>query len=429
MKTALAFGGLAMIVVAGPALALPEIVPQAIREPVVLAAAVAALVLAVGLVGQRPFSYLLGAVAVAALVAWWRQPGTDSALAHLAGLALGALMFGFVTIWCRTDHRLWAVLTLFNGGSAVLLALGLAGSTIRKDFLPTSLIDWIPQIALGLPGLEVLGRVGPNALGGTALMIAPLGLALGFARRNAADCPTWLRVAGLASGLAATFVLVVTQSRSAWLGAWLAAVIVALRLRAWRPRLWPAGLAVGVPIVIMVTVGLMQPDWRERMLTSAQASSIQRLTIWRQAVEMVHDSPWFGVGLNQFRHRYVRPPTTPDYVDVSHAHNIVLQTALDLGLFGLAAYLALVWRLLVRADRTARGGRTLRACLAAGGGVSLLAVHLFGLADAVALGAKVGVIQWIAAGLILSASAWHEPPLLGGAADGGDHGASVPLRN
>jgi hypothetical protein len=34
--------------------------------------------------------------------------------------------------------------------------------------------------------------------------------------------------------------------------------------------------------------------------------------------------------------------------------------------------------------------------------LSLVAVHCFGLTDAIALGAKVGVVQWYAAGLILA---------------------------
>ena len=91
--------------------------------------------------------------------------------------------------------------------------------------------------------------------------------------------------------------------------------------------------------------------------------------------------------------------------DIAHAHNILLQTALDIGLVGLAAYVGLLALLLVRADQAARGDNRFAARVAAGAGLSLIGVHLFGLGDAVSLGAKVGLFQWIAAGLVLGAAA------------------------
>ena len=42
-----------------------------------------------------------------------------------------------------------------------------------------------------------------------------------------------------------------------------------------------------------------------------------------------------------------------------------------------------------------------------GSGLALVAVTLFGLADAVPLGAKIGILQWAAAGLILAAHHVH----------------------
>ena len=89
--------------------------------------------------------------------------------------------------------------------------------------------------------------------------------------------------------------------------------------------------------------------------------------------------------------------------DVAHVHNIFLQTALDLGLFGLMAYVGLLVMLLVRADQASRGPSAFAGRTAAGAGLSLVVVHVFGLGDAISLGAKVGVFQWLAAGLVLAA--------------------------
>jgi len=79
--------------------------------------------------------------------------------------------------------------------------------------------------------------------------------------------------------------------------------------------------------------------------------------------------------------------------DIAHAHNIFLQTATDLGLPGLIAYLALLgiaaavaWRI------DAQQGLPLLA--------ALIALHIYSLTDALALGSKPGIILWTALGLL-----------------------------
>ena len=46
--------------------------------------------------------------------------------------------------------------------------------------------------------------------------------------------------------------------------------------------------------------------------------------------------------------------------------------------------------------------------MAAGAALSLVAVHLFGLTDAIALGAKVGLFQWLCAGILIAE--WSQRP-------------------
>nr|MBP7693682.1 hypothetical protein [Anaerolineales bacterium] len=109
-------------------------------------------------------------------------------------------------------------------------------------------------------------------------------------------------------------------------------------------------------------------------------------------------------GLNTFRTVvHVLYPLfliAPDF-DVAHAHNEFLQAALDLGLPGLIAFLALNGLAFVQAAVIARRApaewqRVMALALGAG----VLAHMLFGLTDAVALGAKVGIVFWILLGLI-----------------------------
>jgi putative inorganic carbon (HCO3(-)) transporter len=133
----------------------------------------------------------------------------------------------------------------------------------------------------------------------------------------------------------------------------------------------------------------------------------ERTEIWGEALQALRVSPWFGIGLDYFRHSGYSPVFVfPDkIVGNPHAHNIFLQTALDVGLIGLASYVAIVAFVLRRAWEivTARTGDEWVRYIGFGAALSIASVHLYGLLDAVALGAKVGLFQWLACGLVLAA--------------------------
>ena len=112
------------------------------------------------------------------------------------------------------------------------------------------------------------------------------------------------------------------------------------------------------------------------------------------------------MGMNAFRKMMpVFYPTTvalPD-VDVAHAHNHLLQAALDVGIPGLVAYSSIwivVSVLLVAVYRgsTDRTDRT----IAGGLGAGLIAHFVFGMTDAISLGSKPGVLFWFMLALIVS---------------------------
>ena len=84
-------------------------------------------------------------------------------------------------------------------------------------------------------------------------------------------------------------------------------------------------------------------------------------------------------------------------------HNHLLQAALDLGIPGLIAYLAL-WiiaaALLVQVYR--HSSVHAYRSMASGLGVGLIAHFVFGMADVIPLGAKVGVLFWLALALTVA---------------------------
>jgi putative inorganic carbon (HCO3(-)) transporter len=112
------------------------------------------------------------------------------------------------------------------------------------------------------------------------------------------------------------------------------------------------------------------------------------------------------MGMNNFRRvmpiRYPLLSVSPTQ-DIAHAHNHLLQAGLDLGIPGLIAYLAL-WLgagfLLFQTIRESQ--HHLYPAIALGLTGSLAAHFVYGLTDAVALGAKPGFVFWWVLGLVVA---------------------------
>jgi putative inorganic carbon (HCO3(-)) transporter len=137
-----------------------------------------------------------------------------------------------------------------------------------------------------------------------------------------------------------------------------------------------------------------------------------RVEIWSRAVYGIQDFSFTGMGLGTFR--YVMPVLYPLFtvspdVDLGHAHNEWLQAGVDLGLIGLIAFVTLQGLSLVLAYQAFR--RPLPVVIRwsmAGVLAGLVAHNIFGLTDAVALGAKPGIFFWLL--LALTAVVWRLMP-------------------
>jgi O-antigen ligase len=131
---------------------------------------------------------------------------------------------------------------------------------------------------------------------------------------------------------------------------------------------------------------------------------------------MVREAPLTGAGLGQYPVRLQRdypPLQVPNVPYVAHAHNFLLQLAVDFGLPGALAVLGVLgafFRGLWRAGRDAddRGRRALAAGLTAG----MVAYLVFGITDAIALPARGGIVFWVVLGLgaaVIAAPAGARP--------------------
>ena len=334
-------------------------------------------------------------------------------LGKVAGVVLGALMFWAISRWVTTPWRLSAATMAFLLCGGALAVIGLLGTNWFNKFpVLSAVINRLPKIIRGLPGAE--SGFQPNGVAGCLVLFAPLQVALlaGAGRRafaalhrgtratSALVAVQWLLLA-LTAGT-----LLLTQSRGAWVGCAIAAAAF-LGWYGWRTR----ALLLAAVVAGVASAEVVGP---QQLLNAAISQSgpglagnvSGRVELWSRALYGIADFPFTGMGMNVFRR--VMPVLYPTFLtspdsDVAHAHNQLLQAALDIGIPGLIAYLAM-WlicaALLVQVYR--RSPDPVYRTMAGGLGAGLIAQFSFGMTDAISLGSKPGVLFWFMLALIVS---------------------------
>jgi putative inorganic carbon (HCO3(-)) transporter len=377
------------------------------------------------------------------LVSLWATYDIAVSLPKICGMVLGVGAF-FVVVREAERPRGWTLsLLVFLGIGLGIAALGVFGTSwfSSKISLFDPITARLPRFITGLQGAE--SGFQPNEVAGALLWVLPLMIAISVAlfffphaQKNGkarAQRKDWLekmrgkRLVGvIIFCLAATFfvaaVFLLCQSRGGYIGLALTLpvlVIIAL------PRRWRWYTLIALVVLAIVLGFLVSNHWEAvriwvtgSTLAADPALSLNtlegRLEIWSRAIYGIQDFPFTGMGMNTFRK--VVPVLYPLFtigpgIDIGHAHNEFLQAALDLGIPGMIAFLALyigafwmladIWRTTRQPSLNTEHWSLVTRFLALGLGGGLLAHLLYGLTDAVALGAKPGVLFWMLLGLIV----------------------------
>jgi hypothetical protein len=308
--------------------------------------------------------------------------------AKLWGIVLQVVVFYAVANGLREKRYLLVGMGVLFAATAAVAVLCLVGT----DWTAGNLVDvpWlyghIPRLIRNLPGSGVPQMsefFNPREVGATMAMLLPVPLcALLFGQHRL------LRyLAGMAVFTTAP-ILLLTQSPQAFLGLGLALFLIVT----WRSRWWLLAIPAGV---VALAAALLAYGPQRAALTLLSIDNrlglgvVLRLDIWGRALAMLHDMPWSGIGLNTFP--LIQTGFYPGLLlgPEPHAHSIFLQTALDLGLLGLAAFLGLLVSFTIQWVRAYRATThpELRPLLIGSAG-AVLAYLGFGLVDAVTLGAK-----------------------------------------
>lgn len=394
---------------------------------------------------RTPLDVSILGLAVMVLVSLWATYDIAVSLPKIAGMVYGFGVYYTTARACKTSHIWLFAAGLFVASGLAIAVVSLLGSRwALKIPVLGSLSAQLPQAITGLPGAE--RGINPNEVAGVLLWIIPLSLILlGLVTRlslrpprrivsvkslarptqgtaPSARLPNRLSLISLWAGLGlvvaftlAAFVL--TQSRTGYAGL---ALVLPLLLLAVLPKRGRFAFLLGLVVVGLLIGGYVylqskQDPWLTTRLWGGFVASLQsRLEIWSRGLYALGDFSFTGMGMNTFRTLvHILYPlflVSPD-TDLGHAHNEFLQAGLDLGIPGLIAFVSLnlgaafmVYRLWRAPSKQLAGQPSLLPyrLLALGLGGGLLAHAIFGLADAVSLGARPGFLFWLLLGLLAS---------------------------
>ena len=408
-----------ILLASAPFLLFPERSPFLTTVALLLIAAVwlaPVLLVRSPLIPPTPFNLILLLLCLMILVGIAVTADPALTLPKATGLILGLSVWRFLVLGVNDRTQLgWATAGYIAAGSAFVLVGVLSADWLLKE---TARVPFVQSLLPGErygPVLAIGGfSIHPNQLAGTITLLLPLLVAL------LVDSPykqlangRLIRAGLLLTAVALGLALLLTQSRGGWFGV---AGGLGVLLLLWSLLLAPTparrwlrlglGLAVLGAVVLLLVTGpqALTELWlappRETAVGSLDTLTFRR-ELWPWAATAIADFPLTGTGLGSFRTVAVRlypSPIPPDF-DLGHAHNVFLQVALDIGVPGLIAYLALLMVSFAAGWQVAKRDRRLRG-LSLGLLASLAAFHLFGLADAIALGAKPAVLLWGIIGLL-----------------------------
>lgn len=389
-------------------------------------------------------------------------------------LSLGLASYLMVTShpWFqKMPHRITQGLLLLSG-ILVFISPSIVQwkSEFRLFYLP--LYDLFTTIAL-----QAYDTLHANLLAGALVLLIPLTLAHLLPNQqplhkleviDTVDGPKLLRIhqprqsyqrlwKGVFAGLLVLMLtlLLLTQSRGGYIAITVAVGFLVL-LR------WPR-LGYGAPVLITALGYSIYHSGGETIFAFLGADNTfggadWRGPVWQASWQAFQDFGWTGIGIGNFQHvmPLLYPNPAINNLAATHAHNLLLQIGLDLGLPGLAAYLTFYLTIIAMAiavlrrthspqsTATALGatwdGHALIAppevgvtvstkrfirhivhqertrqrhwAIATGCLAALIGMQIHGLLDAVTWGNKLAFLPWLIFAQITLLYHYHQPPTI-----------------
>jgi O-antigen ligase len=209
------------------------------------------------------------------------------------------------------------------------------------------------------------------------------------------DRKRWLYAVALAP---LAFALVLTQTRSHWLGAAAGAAMILISLV---PRIWWT-LPLGVAALARFAPARLSSRLFS-IVNPHDPGNQGRLSMWRSGLDIIREHPWIGVGCQDLLALYRRYRYPDATFESGHFHNNFIQITVMTGAVGLAAFvfwLVAAARQLARARRAALDRKDLS--LATGAIAVFTALLVAGMFDFTFGDAEVMYQSYLGIGLALA---------------------------
>jgi putative inorganic carbon (HCO3(-)) transporter len=210
----------------------------------------------------------------------------------------------------------------------------------------------------------------PNDLAGMCLLVFSLSVGMLVTDRR-----LWIRACALAGAIVLPLVILLTQSRGAFVALLaVGGVMVKGYWRQGRMLLW-GGLAVVflafvAPDSVWQRLGTLKDVTNEKNAAQAsdEGSARQRMEIWKVAATIFAESPVTGVGLGAYsKEHYIvsqRPVFDPTALGARDTHSTYLNLLAEAGLPGLLFFLTVIGATILDAERTRRRAAAVRPAAA-----------------------------------------------------------------
>jgi putative inorganic carbon (HCO3(-)) transporter len=332
-------------------------------------------------------------------VTLWATTSMSLTQEYLGYFLAEVVTFYGVISWIRTPGRLRvAAWGLVSFGAVLAAASPFLMQSGNRFFSLAGLLKRLP-FNLG----ESVNR---NVMAGALVVLLPLslGLLIGQTRQRG----YLLRFVILsATTMLIAAALVLTQSRGAYLAAGVAILLV-ITLKWWRVGLALTFVAISFAVSWFIWSGV---SFASLLGIEAFSGFDVRLEVWSRALYAIGDFPFTGIGMGTFK--LVVPVMYPYFLAIStdpvpHAHNLFLQVAVDLGLPGLIAFLAILFCVVALGLKSWRKWQSLGkyelSSITIGCLGGLCAMLIQGLTDAVTWGTKPAFVAWEVLGLLLASA-------------------------
>jgi len=174
----------------------------------------------------------------------------------------------------------------------------------------------------------------PNDFGAYIIFILSLTLCFFSSKLNKGQ-----RIFLAMNCLIGCYCLFKTSSRGAWIGMLLGILVYFF--------FYKKKISMIVPLVVIVFI-MFSPHGFDRMkslFTSEQNTVWERVQLWKGTWNMVKVHPFFGFGINTFS-RYFPQYKPSEYWGIMYSHNSYLQMWSEIGIFGLLAFLSIIFTVL-----------------------------------------------------------------------------------